>query len=156
MKKEHHYQTTITWPGNIGTGTSDYRMYERSHTLSIDGKPAILASSDTPFRGDASKHNPEDFFLASLSSCHMLWYLHLCADAGVVVLDYSDTAKGTMVQTDKGGHFSEVCLYPKVTVSDESMIQKAIELHHTANEYCFIANSVNFPIHHITEINSVQ
>ena len=155
MQKEHHYKTTITWTGNKGTGTNDYREYERSHTLSIANKEDILCSSDTPFRGDGTKHNPEDMLLSALSSCHMLWYLHLCADAGVMVISYTDNAAGTMVeQPGKGGHFTEVILHPVVVVTDASMIEKANELHEAAHKNCFIANSVNFPVRHIPACTS--
>ena len=145
----HHYKATITWTGNSGSGTSSYRAYERSHSVGIGGKPAIPGSSDPSFRGDPARYNPEELLVASLSACHMLWYLHLCAESGVVVVDYVDSATGTMEETKEGGgHFSEVTLYPKVTVSDQSMIEKANELHHKANKLCFIANSVNFPVLH--------
>jgi len=150
MAKTHHYETTITWTGNKGQGTSDYREYERSHTVSIHNKADIYASSDTPFRGDASKHNPEDFLLSALSSCHMLWYLHLCADAGVVVVTYTDTATAVMEEKDGGGGcFSSATLHPVVTVSDASMVDKANALHEMANKKCFIANSCNFPVRHV-------
>jgi len=146
---DHHYQVTVAWTGNSGKGTSDYRGYERSHTINVEGKPVIDASSDPAFRGDKTKYNPEELLVASLSSCHMLSYLHLCVVAGVVVTAYTDNATGTMTQTpDGGGHFTEVTLYPSVTVSDESMIAKANELHHEANKLCFIANSCNFPVYH--------
>ncbi len=153
MDKEHHYSATIRWTGNMGSGTKSYRNYERSHVISMENKPDILASSDAAFRGDKTKYNPEDLLVASLSSCHMLWYLHLCSVAGVIVENYMDNAKGTMVETDNGGgRFSEVTLYPIVTVRDESMISKAQELHAEAHKLCFIANSVNFPVHHKVEI----
>ena len=149
MSTQHQYALTVKWTGNTGEGTHSYTGYERSHTISIDGKPDLLCSSDAPFRGDATKHNPEDFFLASLSTCHMLWYFHLCADAGVVVLDYTDHAKGTLSLTPgEPGRFTEVTLYPKVVVKDAAMIEKALELHHEANKKCFMANSVNFEIKH--------
>lgn len=149
MSKQHHYATTITWTGNKGEGTIKYDAYERAHTLSVTGKPDILCSSDTPFRGDGSKYNPEDMLLYSLSSCHMLWYLHLCADAGVIVTDYVDEAKGTLtMDTPEGARFTEVTLYPVVTVADASMIEKAIALHDNAHYSCFIAKSVNFPVQH--------
>ena len=149
MEKQHHYSVSVKWTGNKGDGTSDYRNYERSHTISSEQKDDILASSDSPFRGDVTKHNPETLLLSALSSCHMLWYLHLCADAGVIVTDYVDNAKGTMVEpTDKAGHFADVTLYPVVTVSDKSMVDKANELHTKAHDKCFIANSVNFPVRH--------
>ena len=149
MKGQHDYTVEVTWTGNRGQGTVDYREYDRSHTISVDGKADILGSSDTPFRGDAKRHNPEDMLVASLSTCHMLWYLHLCADAGVVVTGYADKATGTMVEkATGGGNFTEVVLHPVVTVRDSSMIDKANELHNKAHEKCFIANSVNFPVRH--------
>jgi organic hydroperoxide reductase OsmC/OhrA len=149
MNGQHNYNLTIKWAGNMGTGTSHYREYERNHTIFVDNKPDILASSDPAFRGDKTKHNPEELLLASLSSCHMLSYLHLCAVSGVVVTDYVDNATGIMIETSNGGgHFSEVTLNPVVTVTENSMIPKANELHKKANELCFIANSVNFPVHH--------
>lgn len=144
--RQHHYTLSVEWTGNKGTGTSGYRAYDRDHTVSIPGKPDLACSSDTAFHGDPAKYNPEDMLVASLSACHMLWYLHLCADAGVIVTAYSDQPSGIMVQTDRGGHFTEVVLHPKVSVSDASMIEKATALHHDAHECCFIANSVNFPV----------
>lgn len=146
--RKHLYKTSITWTGNTGSGTERYQSYERSHIISVQGKPDIEASSDPAFRGDAGKYNPEEFLLASLSSCHMLWYLHLCAEAGVVVVSYSDQATGTMEEKENGGHFTGVTLNPVVVVKEASMIEKASALHHRANELCFIANSVNFPVQH--------
>ncbi|MBS1778271.1 MAG: OsmC family protein [Bacteroidetes bacterium] len=149
MSKHHHYTATIRWTGNNGTGTSRYDAYERSHIWSIAGKPDIECSSDAPFRGDVTKHNPEDMLLASLSSCHMLWYLHLCADAGIIVTHYADNPTGRMLQTDTGGgYFEEVMLNPVVTVTDEAMIPRAMELHDEAHAHCFIANSMKFPVLH--------
>jgi organic hydroperoxide reductase OsmC/OhrA len=149
MNGQHNYNLKVEWTGNTGTGTSNYKVYERSHTIVVDNKPDILASADPAFRGDKTKHNPEDFLVASLSACHMLSYLHLCAVSGVIVTDYIDNATGIMIDTPNGGgHFSEVTLNPIVTVSENSMTEKAIELHKKANELCFIANSVNFPVHH--------
>ena len=149
MNGQHQYNLTLKWTGNTGTGTSDYRAYERSHTICVDGKTEISASSDPAFRGDKTKHNPEEFLVAAISSCHMLSYLHLCAVAGVVVTDYVDHATGMMVETPNGGgHFTEVTLNPVVTVTEISMTEKANELHKKANQLCFIANSVNFPVLH--------
>lgn len=148
--KKHYYKTTTLWTGNKGTGTSGYRDYERSHTISVENKAIIEGSSDPSFRGDKTKHNPEEMFLSSLSSCHMLWYLHFCSEAGVIVTNYTDEATGIMEETSNGsGHFTEVILYPKVTVAEQSMMEKAEQLHHKAHEFCFIANSVNFPVKHI-------
>ncbi|PWV48271.1 OsmC family protein [Chitinophaga sp. S165] len=147
--KAHHYTMTTRWTGNTGSGTASYQSYERSHVLQTDGKPEIPGSSDPSFRGDKTRYNPEEMLVASLSSCHMLWYLHLCSAAGIVVIDYVDHATGTMTETaDGGGYFSEVTLHPEVTITDASLTDKANELHHEANELCFIANSVKFPVHH--------
>jgi len=149
MAKEHHYKIDMIWTGNLGEGTKTYRGYERSHEYRIAGKPVLAGSSDPAFRGDPSKHNPEDLMVCSLSSCHMLTYLHLCALAGVVVIAYEDHATGTMAELpNNGGHFTEVVLHPVVTVTDVSMIEKANSLHHQANELCFVAASVNFPVKH--------
>lgn len=149
---QHKYATTIEWTGDKGTGTSRYDAYERSHTLSIANKPDILCSSDIPFRGNGAMHNPEDMLVASLSSCHMLWYLHLCADAGVIVTAYTDHATGIM-ETEGKGRFTEVTLNPVVTVADKSMIKQANELHAHAHKKCFIANSCNFPVYHRPQCN---
>src|SRR5690606_19559724 len=121
MKGQHHYSLTTKWTGNTGTGTSAYREYDRSHSIILDNKVDILASSDPNFRGDKTRHNPEELFLASISSCHMLWYLHLCAEAGIIVTDYIDSANGIMTETpDGGGKFTAVTLNPLVTITDIS------------------------------------
>lgn len=149
MEKQHSYKTTIQWTGNKGQGTTGYRDYERDYTISSEGKPIISGSSDPAFRGDKTRYNPEDLLLASIASCHLLWYLHLCSEAGVIVVDYSDNATGLMVETaNGGGRFSAVTLYPVVTVTESSMVDKANELHHKANSLCFIANSLNFKVDH--------
>ena len=96
MAVTHHYSTTVRWTGNAGSGTSDYRSYLLDHEILGDLKPAIPGSSDPAFRGDPARWNPEELLVASLAQCHMLWYLHLCAVAKVVVTDYADTAVGTM------------------------------------------------------------
>lgn len=102
-KPEHIYHTKITWNGNKGEGTSGYKNYERSHILSISGKEDILCSSDPYYRGDPSKYNPEEFLVAALSSCHMLWYLHICDDNGIHVISYRDNATGVMQEKEEGG-----------------------------------------------------
>lgn len=152
MPHTHHYQATTRWTGNRGTGTSAYTAYDRGYEMAIPGKAAILGSSDPAFRGDKTKHNPEEFLVMSLSSCHMLWYLHLCAEHGVIVTDYADEAVGTMGENSDGsGQFTEVILKPRVTVKEAGMIEKANALHHQANQMCFIARSVKFPVNHKPE-----
>ncbi len=151
--KSHKYSTEINWTGNLGEGTSDYRSYDRSYTVSIDGKPDLQGSADPSFRGDQSKWNPEELFLASLSACHMLWYLHLCSDEGIQVISYKDQAMGVMDELDNGsGKFAEVTLHPQIKISDSDNQEKARQLHSRANEMCFIANSCNFPVRHNPEI----
>jgi organic hydroperoxide reductase OsmC/OhrA len=145
--KHHHYKSTVRWTGNLGTGTSSYRAYGRDHEISGQGKPVIPGSSDPAFHGDPARYNPEEMLVASLSTCHMLWYLHLCAVNKVVVLEYEDHAEGTMEETaDGGGRFVEVTLKPQITVTKESNLETAKKLHHDAHEKCFIASSVNFPV----------
>lgn len=147
--KQHHYQATVTWTGNQGTGTSGYRAYSRDHIISAVGKKDIEGSSDPSFLGDKSRYSPEDLLLDAISSCHMLWYLHLCAVNGVIVTNYVDHATAIMNEEGDGsGQFSDATLNPVVTVQHESMIAKANALHHEANKLCFIARSVNFPVHH--------
>ncbi|HUH33644.1 MAG TPA: OsmC family protein, partial [Daejeonella sp.] len=155
--KQHKYILTVKWTGNKGTGTSNYAAYDRGHSILLEGKSDISLSSDPAFRGDKSMHNPEELFIASLSSCHMLWYLHLCAEAGVTVTDYYDNATGIMEESaNGGGRFSEVALNPVVTVTEASMIDTANQLHKKANELCFIANSVNFKVLHFPSCKSGQ
>lgn len=147
MAHEHKYQLTAEWTGNKGEGTKNVRTYDRSHTVTIQGKPDLFLTTDNPHVGDKSKLNPEDLLVAAISSCHMLSYLYSCALEGIVITSYSDNATGIMIENDNGGgRFSQVVLNPVFYVTDETMIEKAIELHHKAHEICYIANSVNFDV----------
>jgi organic hydroperoxide reductase OsmC/OhrA len=149
MGRTHVYGVSVSWTGNRGTGTSGYREYSRDHQVTAEGRPPIAGSSDPAFRGDPGRWNPELELVAALSQCHMLWYLHLCAAAGVVVTGYTDDATGTMSEADDGGgRFTEVTLRPRVTVSSADMIEAAVGLHKDANAKCFIASSVTFPVRH--------
>jgi organic hydroperoxide reductase OsmC/OhrA len=146
--REHNYQVDVRWTGNTGTGTSGYRGYGREHDIVAAGKPMIQGSADPTFRGTPDRWNPEELLVASLSQCHMLSYLSLCARDGVLVTDYQDSARGVMETAGGGGHFTEVVLHPVVVVTDASMAEKAAALHHEAHEVCFVASSVNFPVRH--------
>ena len=149
MSKIHQYNTLLRWTGNTRKGTENYRAYERAYTVSINGKPELEGSSDPAFRGDPGRYNPEEMLVAALSACHMLSYLHCCAVAGVIIADYTDSATGTMEESNEGnGRFTEVILKPMVVVKDASMVEKANALHEKAHHYCFIANSCNFPVLH--------
>src|SRR6266511_781070 len=156
MAREHVYDTVVTWIGNRGTGTSGYRDYARDHQVTADGRDTIAGSSDPAFRGDGSRWNPEQLLVGSLSQCHMLEYLHRCADADVVITGYVDNAHGTMTEPGDGGHFTEVVLQPQVTVESPSMVEAAARLHADAHRACFIANSVNFPVRHEPTIHVGQ
>lgn len=155
MNREHTYQANVIWTGNKGSHTPSYTAYDRDFTVQIAHKPDLLGSADVPFRGDKTKHNPEDLFLISLSSCHMLWYLHLCADAGILVVEYQDQPTGKMVEDKNGGHFTSVVLNPKVVITDSSRIDEANKLHEEAHKQCFIANSCNFPVTHQASCSAV-
>jgi organic hydroperoxide reductase OsmC/OhrA len=147
MPHEHRYRVAVDWTGNRGNGTASYQGYGRSHDIRVPGKPVLAGSADAAFRGDASCHNPEDLLVAALSSCHMLAYLHLAATAKIVVTAYSDNAEGMMEADSDGRRFVEVVLRPIVTVSAASDATMAEALHVDAHHACFIANSVNFPVH---------
>ncbi len=144
----HHFEVAATWTGNRGEGTSGYRGYDRTVTLSIEGKPDLKASADKAFRGDGALWNPEDMLVAALAECHLLSYLHACVTLGVVVVEYSDAATGVMEVVGNGGRFREVVLRPRVVVAEQAMIADARRAHSLAHEWCFIANSVNFPVRH--------
>lgn len=143
---QHLYPVEVVWTGNRGNGTKTYQGYGREHEVRVAGKPAIAGSSDPAFRGDGTKHNPEELLVAALSSCHMLWYLHLAAEAGVVVTGYVDSAEGTLTEHGKDGRFTEVVLRPLVTITADSDPKRAASVHEDAHHACFIANSVNFPV----------
>lgn len=147
--KQHSYAVSVTWSGNRGTGTSAYKAYGRDHIVSAPGKPEIAGSSDRVFFGDTDRWNPEEMLIAALSQCHMLSFLHVASDHGVIVTAYRDEASGVLVlDSAGGGRMTEVTLRPTVEVTDDSGVDMEA-LHHRASTLCFIANSVNFPVHHI-------
>jgi organic hydroperoxide reductase OsmC/OhrA len=143
----HSYDIVLTWTGNRGSGTSDYRAYDRSNELAAPGRPVISGSADPAFLGDPARWNPEQLLVAAVSQCHLLSYLYLCATAGVVVTGYTDEATGTMTESaDGGGSFTDVVLRPRVRVAQPQMVQAATSLHEAAHRDCFICNSVAFPV----------
>jgi organic hydroperoxide reductase OsmC/OhrA len=165
MTRQHHYTITTRWTGNLGSGTLDYRAYKRNHEITAaDKRTTIEASSDPLFRGDKTRYNPEELFVSSISSCHMLWYLHLAAVNDIIVLEYEDHAEGIMQEQEDGsGSFTSITLKPvikiaKPTTQDEqaggaTQVQRAIDLHAEAHRKCFIANSVNVPITHEPQVS---
>lgn len=152
-ERTHHYLTTVTWTGNTGAGTADYRGYRRDHLIESPGKPPMPGSSDPSFRGDPDRYNPEELLVASLAACHMLWYLHLCAVNSIVVLAYEDRASGVMHEhPDGSGAFTSVTLAPRIEITPESDAALAMSLHTDAHRMCFVASSVNFPVEHRPEL----
>ena len=146
---DHRYSLSIQWTGNLGSGTSSYRGYTRDHDVLIPGLPVLKGSADPTFHGDRERYNPEQLLLAALAQCHMLSYLHVAVKHGVVVTDYRDDATGLMrLNRDGSGQFESVTLHPRVTVADAGRAGLAGSLHREANQVCFIARSVNFPVHH--------
>jgi len=147
LTKEHSFPARVVWTGNKGTGTSAYRAYERTWDLAVEGKNAVHCSNDPMLGGDPAKYNPEDMLIGALSSCHMLWYLHLCCRAGVTVLAYEDNAVGIGESEPSGkGRFLEAVLKPRITITADSDADKARAIHDEIHNYCFIARSVNFPV----------
>jgi organic hydroperoxide reductase OsmC/OhrA len=146
---EHRYSLAVQWTGNLGEGTSSYRGYSRDHDVLIPGLPALPGSADPAFHGDRSRYNPEQLLLAALAQCHMLSFLHVAVRHGVVVTGYRDEATGIMrLNRDGSGQFESVTLHPQVTLADPAHASLAEQLHHEANQVCFIARSVNFPVRH--------
>ena len=155
MNREHHYRAHLIWDGNRGDGTATYGGYGRQYRVVIDGKPELHGTADVAFRGEADKLNPEDLFIAAISSCHMLSYLALCAKHGIRVVAYEDEATGTMKEDGAGGgRFEEVVLQPSVTITDANDADRAMQLHERAHALCFIANSCSVPIHHRATVRS--
>jgi organic hydroperoxide reductase OsmC/OhrA len=146
--RTHHYRVTNRWTGNLGSGTSAYTSYSRAHEISGAGKTAAIpGSSDPAFRGDRSRYNPEELLVGALSACHMLWALHYCADAGIVITDYSDDADGDMVERPDGsGEFTRVTLRPRMTITDAGRIADAAAIHQRVHHVCALARSVNFEV----------
>ncbi len=143
----HRYQANVVWTGNRGSGTSGYKAYSRDHEARAGRKSTIAGSSDPLFSGDAARWNPEELMIAALAACHQLWYLHLAADAGLIVIAYEDRAEGVMAEEAGGaGQFEQVTLRPCVTVAAGADVDLARRLHEPAHARCFIARSVNFEV----------
>ena len=143
----HDYTSHVVWTGNRGEGTARYQGYDRTWDIAVPGKPTVHCSNDPLLGGDPSKMNPEDLLLSSLSSCHMLWYLHLASNAKIVVHRYTDDPLGIgEVHPDGSGQFRSATLRPSIVVDSGTDLERAEAIHHDVHRYCFIARSVNFPI----------
>ncbi len=143
----HEYASRVVWTGNRGKGTVGYRAYDRTWDVAIPGKAVIHCSNDPLLGGDPEKMNPEDLLLSALSACHMLWYLHYAADAGIVVMAYEDAPLGIGESSAGGaGRFTSAILRPRIEVAANTDIDAATVIHSRIHEVCFIARSVNFPV----------
>ncbi len=152
MERVHTYRTRTEWTGNRGAGTDRYDAYDRAFEIRSDGRPPLLGSADPAFRGDPARWNPEELLVASLSSCHMLWYLHLCAVNRIRVVAYADAAEGRMREAPAGdGRFEEIVLHPRVVIASGDPA-RAHALHDEAHAKCFIAASVSFSVRYLPEI----
>ena len=144
----HEYRAELQWQRHEGEAFTDQR-YSRRHLLRFDGG-AELAGSSSPQVvklpwSDASAVDPEELFVASLSSCHLLWFLSLAAGDGWCVDDYTDDAVGFMARNDHGRlAMTLVTLRPAVRFSGPHQpdATQVADLHHRAHDACFIANSV--------------
>ncbi|MCL2455248.1 MAG: OsmC family protein [Micrococcales bacterium] len=155
MPPLHTFDVDLAWSGARGVGTTSYTSYGRDHELRAPGRPPLPGTSDPAFRGDPTRWCPEDLMVGAVSQCHMLWFLHLAAEAGVTVVDYTDRATGT-VRIEAAGHgqFRDVVLRPQVTVaagttaSGVEITDDLLDrLHERSSEHCFIVRSVSYPVH---------
>ncbi|MDI2097500.1 OsmC family protein [Ruicaihuangia caeni] len=152
MEQEHRFAVEVEWTGNRGSGTSSARAFEREHIVRAPGKPELAGSAAPVFRGDAARWNPEELLIAALSQCHMMSYFYAAVQHGIVVTGYRDAATGVIEMEGAAGQFTSVTLRPEVTVSPSEALTAdpglADRLHDEAERLCFIARSVNFPVHH--------
>lgn len=145
--QQHEYHSHIAWTGNRGEGTRSYKSYDRTWILHAPGKQAVACSNDPLLGGDPLKYNPEDMLLSALSACHMLWYLHLAAIAGIVVHAYGDDPIAIGETLPGGaGRFLRAELRPTITVDAATDLARADAIHREIHAFCFIARSVNFPV----------
>jgi organic hydroperoxide reductase OsmC/OhrA len=148
MPFKHFFKANLNWTSKTRKEETS-KFYSKSHQIKIEGKPILDVSAAKAFKGDPKLYNPEDLFLSSLVSCHMMSYLYVCSQNGIEVLEYTDNAEATLVvSADGSGRFTEVHLHPKVKIANPNKIQEALDLHIKANQLCFIANSCNFPVRH--------
>ncbi len=131
MPTRHHAR--IVWEGT--------KEDLRAHRIELASQ-TLLASSMPERGGDAERADPEEMFVASLSSCHMLWFLALARERRLRVVSYADEAVGEL----DGERITRVELHPQVAFEREPDATTVAELHHAAHERCYLASSVNFPV----------
>lgn len=157
MTGMHDFVSQIVWTGNRGEGTRSYKGYDRTWDIALPGKHIIHCSNDPLLGGDPSKMNPEDLLISALAACHMLWYLHLASEAGIVVTAYRDDPVGHGETLSNGaGRCVAAVLRPTVSVPEGTRLDQAAALHQAVHGFCFIARSVNFPVSYEPTFNLVR
>lgn len=138
------FQVEVNWlPQNK---PFNYNEYSREFTVAWHGKPTLTGTAAPEFKGNVDNYNPEEFLVMAISSCHMLSFLALAANAKVEILSYQDHADGFLHKEGSIMKFKEVTLRPVVKLASEDDRSKIKALHDKAHHICFIANSVNFPV----------
>lgn len=157
----HNYTAQISW--YRGNQTFIDQRYSRRHQINFDGGQQISASSSPHIvrvpLSDPTGADPEELFVASLSSCHMLWFLSLAAECGFCVDSYVDNVSGVMSPADDGKLvMSVVILRPDANFSGDKLptAKEILHLHHRAHEECFIANSVRTDVRCEPVLNDIQ
>jgi organic hydroperoxide reductase OsmC/OhrA len=147
MSDTHTFETTLVWPAEAGQTLPPDAAFSRNSVLAAPGKPFIAASSPIVFGGDATRYNPEEMLMLSLSQCHMLTYLAIAAKKRMGILGYEDRAAGTLGMGPSGKmQMVDVLLRPRVTVARGTILADAQALHEKAHANCFVANSMNFTV----------
>ena len=143
------YRAIVEWAGE---GDFASNRYSRAHVWRFDGGAEVVASASpqvvpVPLSNPAGV-DPEEALIASASSCHMLWFLHLARDAGLVVTRYVDEATGTMGKDDRGRTaFTRITLRPRIDFAGDVPGAEALDqLHHAVHDACFIANTLRCDI----------
>jgi organic hydroperoxide reductase OsmC/OhrA len=135
----------LEWTGAAKGPTRDPATFSRDLNVSVDAMTLPMSSAPS-YRGDPSRANPEQLFVASLSSCQALTYLFLAAKNGVAVVGYTDDAEGRLGVVDGRIRMSRVMLRPRITLDAGANETRARELVAKAHEGCFVANSVSAPV----------
>lgn len=148
----HRFQSTVEWTGAARGPTRDIKTYSRELEVRLAGKPSIAGSSAPQYLGDASRTNPEELFLASLSSCQLLTYLALAARAKVEVVAYTDEGEATLAPENGKWRITKVTLRPRIRVAPGSDLETARRLVDEAHEGCFVARSVSCEVVNEPEI----
>lgn len=136
----------VSW--SRGEHEFTYQTYNRDHEWRFDGGVTVPGSANPAYLGNPGPVDPEEAFVASLSSCHMLTFLAIAARKRIVVDSYDDHAVGVMAKNERGRiAVTHVTLHPKITFAGPTPDAETLErIHHLAHEECFIANSVTTEI----------